>query len=163
MGSTVALRYHLDRLVSRRRQAIAWLSLPVAAAVVRYQPRYLPNVDLRQLVALVVGLGLVLVGARRPDRVIAAFIVVMPFQLFLQSWLYTRGVPFQVLQNAGYWKEFLVLGIFAAGWRGFVRRGRPADALDFLGLGLAAYVALFAIFPSLFSDIAPTDLLIRYT
>jgi O-antigen ligase len=164
MGSTGSeLRYHLDRLVSRRRTALAWIVLPVAAVIVRYQPRYLPHVDLRQLIAAVIGVGLVIVGAKRPDRAIAAFIILMPFQLFLQSWLFSRGLPLALLKNAGYWKEPLAVGVFAAGWRGYVRRGHHADALDILGLFFVAYVALFALFPALFSTIAPTDALIRYT
>src|SRR4051812_30265062 len=110
MALRPSLRDELDLLRARRRDAIAWLCLPIAAAVVRYQPRYFPQIDLRQLIALVLGVVLVLVGARRPDRAIAAFIIIMPFQLFLQSWLFARGVSLEVLRNAGYWKEGLVIG-----------------------------------------------------
>jgi hypothetical protein len=163
MTVPAGLRFRLDRLRSRPNEALVWACVPLTAAIVWYQPRYFPAIDLRQLVAAVLALALIVAAARRPDRAIAAFVIVMPFQLFAQSWLFSKGVPSAILRNAGYWKEAVALGLFAAGWRGYVARGRRADALDVLGLVYVGFVAMYAAVPLLFASEAPTDALIRYT
>jgi hypothetical protein len=147
------------RQINGRLARLAPWVVPIAVAglILVSRGRFLP-----QLIAGVLGLVLVALAARRPDRSILVLIVVLPFQALLLSWLYARGIPAPVLKGLSAWKEALGLGVVIAGVRGFVARRQRLDRLDLIGFAFVAVVGAYAIVPHLFAPAAPTGSDVRW-
>lgn len=141
---------------------LALWCLPAAAFIaVRYQ-RLLPGFSPAAAAAAILGVALVVLAARRPDRAILALVVFLPFQLFALSWLHARGMSLGLLRGAGYWKEAAVAGIVIAAVRDFRAAHRRLDPVDVLALAFLSFAAAYALAPRLFSEIAPLDTTVRY-
>jgi len=138
-----------------------WCLPPVAFITVRYQG-LVPGFSTATAAAAILGVALVLLAARRPDRALLALVIVLPFQLFVLSWLHARGMPLGLLRGIGYWKEAAVAGIALTAVRDFRRARRRLDAIDATALAFLSFAAAYALAPRLFSDIAPLDSTVRY-
>lgn len=111
---------------------------------------------LQRAVAGLIALIIVVLAARRPDLSLFALIVGLPFQSLVLAQLYTWGVPREIVRPLASWKEALAIGVIAAGVIGYRRGGHRLDRLDALGLVYVAIVGVYALFPQLFSSVAPT-------
>jgi hypothetical protein len=108
-------------------------------------------------VAGLVGLVIIVLAARRPDRSLIALIIGLPFQGLLLAQLYAWGMPAAIIRPMSAWKEALALGVIAAGIRGFAAGHRRLDKLDLLALAYVAVLGIYALVPQLFAASAPTD------
>jgi O-antigen ligase len=108
-----------------------------------FGPGHLPSAG--TLVTGLVGLGILLLAAKRPDRSLVVLIVLFPFQGLLLAELLSLGMPASIVRHLGAWKELLALGVVLAGLRSLIGSGRHLDALDRLALGFVALVALYAL------------------
>src|SRR5436305_9057084 len=132
-------RHRRDWLVA----GIVW-ALPVIVLVAIYfSPRHLLSAQ-TALTALV-GLGLLVLAAKRPGRSILILIVLFPFQTFILSLLYKAGLPGSLVYHLGSWKELLAMGVVIAGIKNLIATGGRLDKLDQLALGFVALVALYAL------------------
>lgn len=130
----------------------AWLTpFGVAALVIVASPSRLDVA-----VAALVGLGVIILVARRPDLGLLALIALLPFHSFFLAWIYALGVPASIVRPLGAWKEAVAIGVMVAGVRGLRIAGLRLDRLDFLGLAYVAAVAFYALAPRLFAATAPT-------
>ena len=148
-----------QRQINGRMARLApWIvPIVVAGLVLVGRGRFLP-----QLLAGTLGLVVIVLAARRPDRSILVLIVVLPFQAMLLSWLYARGIPAPAVKALSAWKEALGLGVVIAGVRGFVARHHRLDRLDLIGFAFVAVVGAYAIAPHLFASAAPTGSDVRW-
>jgi hypothetical protein len=92
------------------------------------------------------GIAVVIAVSRRPERALAALLVLVPFHLQLFSALYRLGVPADVARAGAQWKEIAIAGILLAGYQRARRDHHGLDALDrvalaYVGLGLLYLIA----------------------
>lgn len=131
--------------VERRRASglsSRWVGV-VAAVVPAVVARALVGLgllNLEQLIAAVLALGVLVLVARRPAAAVASLLVVLPFQLPLTALLFSVGVPGGVARMAALWKELVVLAIILAAWRR--SRDRGDDQPDGLDRCAGAFVIL---------------------
>jgi hypothetical protein len=160
-AEVMAARRSPSLLVPSATEVVLWC-LPAAAYIaVRYQ-RLLPGFSPATAAAAILGVALVVLAARRPDRALLALVLVLPFQLFALSWLHARGVSLGLLRGIGYWKEAAVAGILFTAVRDFRGAHRRLDAIDGTALAFLSFATAYALAPRLFSDIAPLDSTVRY-
>lgn len=128
----------------------AWLLPPLVALSVRYGHG-------RELLAIQVIIGIAVVGlvSRRPDRAILALVVGYPFNTFALSYLYAIGLPAGLVSVVSYWKEATVAGCVLAAVRCYWRGGHRFDRIDWLVTTYGGIVGLYYLFPRLF--VHPTD------
>jgi hypothetical protein len=121
--------------------AVLWLLPIVVIALVYFSPKHFVSAD--TAVTALVGLGVVAMAARWPDRSLIILIALLPFQGLLLAKLWAWGFPTSIVRHLGAWKETLALGVVIAGAHNFIASGRRADALDRLGLGFVAIAGLY--------------------
>lgn len=124
--------------------AVLWLLAILVILAVYFSPKHLISVN--TAVTGLLGLLVVMIAARWPDRSLLALIIILPFQGFILAKLYAWGMPAQLVRHLSAWKEALAIGVILSGLRNYLATGRRADALDRLGLGfvLSALVYLLA-------------------
>ncbi len=141
---SVARRYDLSPgLGSRATGGAVWLLTILVILAVYFSPRHL--ISPQTAVTGLVGLGIIAIAARWPDRSLIILIVLLPFQGFILAKLWAWGMPTSIVRHLGAWKESLAIGVIVAGIRNYLAGGRRADALDRVGLGFAVIVALYAV------------------
>ena len=137
-----------------------WLAPVAVYLTLKYLPR-LAIIDVPTLIAMIVGLGIVVLVARRPAPGLLLFGLLLPFNLVFFAQLYAWGVPAQLIKPLLWWKELILVGVVVAGIQGFIRSGRKPDRLDVVALSFVSLVGIYALFPRLFSAIAPMDSEVR--
>lgn len=154
----MSIQYAPRQINGRIARLAPWIvPIVVAGLILVGRERFLP-----QLLAGVLGLIVIVLAAKRPDRALLVLIVVLPFQALLLSWLYARGVPASALKSLSAWKELVGLGVVVAGVGGFVRQRQRLDRFDLVGLAFVAFIAAYAIAPRLFAPGAPTATDVRW-
>jgi hypothetical protein len=108
-------------------------------------------------IAGLVGLVIIVLAARKPDRALIVLIIGLPFQGLVLAQLYAWGMPAAIIRPMSAWKEALAIGVIVAGIRGFAAGHRRLDRLDLLALAYVAVLGIYALVPHLFSASAPTD------
>lgn len=109
-----------------------------------------PASGLVQLMAVLVGLGLIALVARFPGPAFLVLVVVIPFQIICMAALYRLGLPAAVVRPLGLWKEAVVIGLLLAGaHQVFTRRSR-LDGLDAAALVYVGFVTAYLLLPTLF-------------
>jgi len=133
--------------LARARSPLAGALLWLAAAGVIYLLYFGPvqTVSVTTAITGLLGLGVILLAARYPDRSLIALVVFLPFQGFVLARLWAWGVPTSIVRHLAAWKEALALGVILAGLRNYVTTGRRADVLDRLALAFVAIVALYLV------------------
>ena len=162
----------LDRALSRPRPvraravraavaaAVMW-GLPVLAIwAIYFSPRPVLSAD--KLLVYLLGLGVVVLAATRPDRSLIALVVLLPFQGLLLSKLWALGMPTSIVRHLSAWKEALALGVVLAGARSYIATGRRADLIDRLALTFVAIAGLYALLQSHFLPDAPSASNVRF-
>lgn len=139
--------------------ATAWLFPVLVIGLVYFSPRHVLSVN--TAVTGLVGLGIVLVAARYPDRSLIILIALLPFQGLILSKLWSLGAPTSVVSHLGAWKEALALGVIAAGARNYISTGRRADTVDRLALGFVGLAALYLVLQHTLIPSAPSPWRIR--
>lgn len=135
----------LRRGVVRGSSAIVWLApLVVAVAVRKYDGR------LEKPVLALIGLACVLLAARHPGRAVLGLIVGLPFSTFILAFLFSHGVPGNVVRILAFWKEALVGAILLAALRKARHEHHRLDALDVVALSFLAIGLLYYRAPRLF-------------
>lgn len=129
-----------------------WLVAIGLIVAVYFSPRHL--ISPQTAVTGLVGLCILAVAARWPDRSLIVLIVLLPFSGFILAKLWAWGVPVSVVRHASAWKETLALGVIVAGARNYLATGRRADAVDRLALALIAIIVLYMLAQKL---ITPSD------
>lgn len=112
-------------------------------------------------VAALLGLSVVVLGSRRPDRCLLMLAALLPFQVYALSFLYGLGVPAGIIRPLGAWKEALALAVVVAGLRAHRASGRKAGKVDHLAIWFLAGLSAYALLPRLFFTGAPLDLSVR--
>jgi O-Antigen ligase len=125
-------------------ETVVWLVPVLVICAVFFSPRHL--VSPSTAVTGLLGLGVVILAARRPDLSLTGLIVVLPFQGLLLAKLWALGMPAAVVSHLGAWKEALAIGVVVAGVRSLMATGRRLDAIDRLALAFVAFVTLYALF-----------------
>jgi hypothetical protein len=138
---------------TRRRSALLWL-LPVLVSMSLYL-YILPYGRGERAIAALLGLGIVAIASRRPDRALLAIIILLPFHQLLLAWLYRNGLSSSMVRSLAIWKEAMGMAIVVAGIRQFLLTGRRADLLDKLALAYIGIVVVYALFPHVFAPDAP--------
>lgn len=109
------------------------------------------NID--QVVGLAVAGALLIYLAGRPERIVRALLVVLPFQLILTASIYALGLNGSAVRMLGLWKEVAGAALVVAAGKAIAAAPRPVDALDRLGI---AYIGLGTAFlvgqPALVGD-----------
>jgi O-Antigen ligase len=123
--------------------AVVWALPVIVLGAVYVSPRHV--LSAQTAVTALVGLGIVVLAAKRPDRSILILIVLFPFQTFLLSLLYRAGLPGSLVYHLGSWKELLAIGVVIAGVRNLIATRTRLDALDQLALAFVSLVALYAV------------------
>lgn len=136
-----------------------WLLAVLVILAVYFSPTHL--ISVQTAITGLVGLGLIVIAARWPDRSLIALIVFLPFQGFILAKLWAWGMPTSVVRHMGAWKEALALGVILAGARHFLATGRRADALDRIALGFVAIVVLYLLAQAAFLPSAPSAFAVR--
>lgn len=121
---------------------LAWLLPILIIAVVYFSPRHI--ISAGTLVTGLLGLCLVLLAARRPDRSLIGLIIFLPFQGLILAKLWSWGLPASVVSHLGAWKETLASGVVLAGVRSLMATHRKLDAVDRLALAFVAFTVLYA-------------------
>jgi hypothetical protein len=133
---------------------IVWSLAPALIWLIYFAPVH--TVSVQTAVTGLLGLGIVTLAARRPDRSLIVLIVLLPFQGFLLARLWAWGVPTSLVRHLAAWKEALSLGVVAAGIRAYLASGRRADLLDRLALGFVAIAALYLLAQATIVPSAPS-------
>ncbi|MEQ1788541.1 MAG: O-antigen ligase family protein, partial [Acidimicrobiales bacterium] len=123
--------------------------------------RELPPPLVEKGAGAMVAVALLALAYLRPGGALVVLAVFLPLQTLAFPWLWSRGVPAEILRPGSALKEVLLLGVAAAALAERHRTGRRADRIDRLALVYLGFVTLYLLFPRLFSSIAPTDLDIR--
>lgn len=123
--------------------AVMWLLATGLILAIYFSPRHL--ISAQTALTGLVGLCLLLVAARWPDRSLILLIVFLPFSGFILAKLWALGMPTSVVRHMSAWKETLALGVVLAGARNYIATGRRADTLDRLGVGLIAIIVLYIL------------------
>ena len=139
--------------------AVLWPLAVLVILAIYYSPVHL--ISVQTAITGLVGMGVVALAARWPDRSLVLLVALLPFQGFILAKLWAWGLPTPVVRHLGAWKEALALGVILAGIRGYLAGGRRADALDRLALGFVAIVAVYLLFQSLIVPGAPAPLSTR--
>ena len=131
--------------------AVCWGLAGLAILAIYASPKHL--ISVQTAITGLLGLGVVAIAARWPDRSLIALIILLPFNVFILAKLWSWGVPASLVRHLSGWKEALAIGVVVAGIRNYLATGRRADALDRIGLGFVAIVVLYllaqkAILPS---------------
>ena len=137
---------------------LVWLA-PVAVFFIVSIGAALNQLDYATGAAL--GIVVILLVARRPDLGLLGLVIFLPFQQILFSLAFHFGLSAPIVRQGGSWKEALAIGVVIAGARGFRAAHKRLDLLDKLGLAFIALALLYAAFPQLFADTAPTASNIR--
>jgi len=136
-----------------------WLAALAAIWLIVLAPT--PVVSLSTAIVGLLGLGVVVAAARRPDRSLLILIVLLPFQSLILARLYAAGVPASIVRHASAWKEALAIGIVLAGARSFYATGRRADKVDRLALGFVALAALYLLLGPTIVPGSPSSMSVR--
>lgn len=136
-----------------------WLAALVTIWVVLLSPRHV--VSAGTAIVGLLGVGVVVLAARHPDRSLLILIVLLPFQALILARLYAAGVPASIVRHASAWKEALALGVVLAGARGFYASGRRADKVDRLALGFVALAAVYLLLGPTIVPGAPSSMSVR--
>lgn len=120
-----------------------WLLAILVILAVYFSPRHLISVN--TAITGLVGLGVIAIAARWPDRSLIVLIVLLPFEGLILARLWGWGVPTSIVRHLGAWKESLAIGVIVAGIRNYLATGRRADALDRIGLGFVAVVVIYLL------------------
>ena len=136
-----------------------WLAAIAVIWVVLLSPRHVVSVS--TAIAGLLGLGVVIAAARRPDRSLLILIVLLPFQSFILAKLWAMGMPGSLVRHLSAWKEGLAIGIVLAGFRHFLATGRRADTVDRLALGFVALAAVYLVAGSAIVPSAPSSMSVR--
>ena len=139
--------------------ALVWALPLLVIGLVYFSPRHIASPSTVLTGAL--GLGIVILAARRPDLSLLGLIVVFPFQGLILAKLWSWGLPASVTSHLGAWKESLALGVVLAGVRNLLATEDRLDLLDALALGFVAIVVLYAAFQSTIIPGAPSASNIR--
>lgn len=150
---------------------LALVSAPIADRARRFAPHIalaggvwlsttqLPWSALIQLAGLLVAVGVVACGVRRPDLVAASLIVLLPVQVLALAWLYALGVPAPAVSGLSALKELLTASLFLAGILGFARApSRRLDTLDRLALAIVGLVAVYLVLGPIITPNTPGGL-----
>jgi O-antigen ligase/polysaccharide polymerase Wzy-like membrane protein len=148
----IALGERIGAEVARRRRTIdpivlaVWCATPVVAALVvdKFSTR------IEKPIAILFGIGFLVVAARRPGRTLVAMIILLPFEQFILGFLFGIGVPGAVLRLAGYWKEAVVAAIAIAAVRNIRIHRRHIDWLDATAIAYLLVVLLYYLLPHAF-------------
>lgn len=152
---------HLNAHTWRARLAagavLPWLAAIAVIWVVFLSPRHV--ISPTTAVTGLLGLGVVVLAAKRPDRSLILLVALLPFQSFILAKLWALGVPTTIVRHGSAWKEALAVGVIVAGIRGFLASGRRADTLDRVGLAFVGLVVVYliaqgAILPSVHSTLS---------
>jgi hypothetical protein len=138
---------------------LTWLVPVLIIALIYFSPKHI--VSASTAVTGLIGLGVVLVAARWPDRSLIVLIVLLPFQGFILAKLWAWGMPTSIVRHVGAWKEALALGVVVAGARNYIASGRRADAVDRLGLAFVAVALLYLALQHTIIPDAPSSSSIR--
>lgn len=154
--STARITNGSHRLV----ELVPLLAPVILLAVARQYPAPLSIVLPRALIA-VLAVGVVAAASRRPDRCLAALAALMPFQVFVPSFLLASGVPKIAVRALGGWRELLGLAIVVAAVRHAQRHRHRLDRVLVLGVAYLLLTGAYALVPTLFAADAPADVQIR--
>lgn len=136
-----------------------WI-FPVAVIwLIYFSPRHIVSAD--KAIAYLIGVGIIILASRRPDRSLIILILFLPIGPMVLAKLFALGLPEAVVAHLSAWKECLALGVVVAGARNFIARGRRADTLDRVALGFVALVALYAALQQVFVPGAPSPLNVK--
>jgi hypothetical protein len=136
-------------------EALPWL-LGVAVIGAIYGPEH-DVLSARTAITALLGLGVVVLAAKRPDRSLILLVLLLPFSDFILSELYRLGAPESIVRHASAWKETLAVGIVLAGARAYVAEGRRADVLDRLAVAFVALIALYLVAQKVIVPGTPTS------
>jgi hypothetical protein len=127
-----------------RRGGWAWGLPLVVAVIVKIEPH-----KIETLIGAMLGLGLVVLTARRPQTAILVLVSVLPFQIFILSYLFKLGMPASLVRDLGYWKEGITAGLVVAAFRKGPWARPKLDYLAILGLLYIGIVLLYRLAPHL--------------
>lgn len=139
--------------------ALVWALPVVVIGLIYFSPRHIASPT--TALTGVVGLGILVLAARRPDLSLLGLIVIFPFQGLILAKLWSWGLPASVDSHLGAWKESLALGVVLAGVRNLIATDDRLDLLDALALGFVAIVVLYAVFQATIIPGAPSASNIR--
>lgn len=139
----IAPRHLFDDWTSPER--LAWLAPPGVFVAVLLSP-----VPIEMMVAGVLGLGLILVLARRPMIPLIGLVVGLPVSQLVLAALFRIGVPRALVRPLGQWKEAAVAAVVLAALARWRRDKPPLDLLDKLALGYVAIGVVYLVLPGLF-------------
>src|SRR5579859_3093442 len=139
--------------------ALVWVLPVVVIGLIYFSPRHIASPS--TVLTGVVGLGIVILAARRPDLSLLGLIIFLPFQGLILAKLWSWGLPASVDSHLGAWKESLALGVILAGVRNLLATEDRLDLLDALALSFVAIVVLYAAFQSTIIPGAPSASNIR--
>lgn len=126
-------------------ERLAWLAPPAIFVVVLRSP-----FPIAQLVAVALGLGLIVVLARRPMIPLIGLVIGLPLSQLVLAALYRIGTPRALVRPLGQWKEAAVAAIVLAALVRWRRDRPPLDVLDKLALGYVAIGIVYLVLPGLF-------------
>ncbi|HEY1522619.1 MAG TPA: O-antigen ligase family protein [Solirubrobacteraceae bacterium] len=141
------------------RGTLIWALPVVVIGLIYFSPRHI--ISPSTLLTGVVGLGIVILAARRPDLSLLGLIVIFPFQGLLLAKLWAWGLPAGVDSHLGAWKEALALGVVLGGIRNLLATEDRLDRLDALALAFVAIVVLYTAFQTSIVPGAPSASNIR--
>jgi hypothetical protein len=128
-----------DARTHRRRNLAAALGPPFVIYLALGS--YLVNAV--QLLGLAIGVCVMVLMARRPERTLWLLVAILPFQVPLSALVY-RVLPDRgAVRMIGLWKEAAFAALVIAAWMAIQRAGRRLDRLDRLCL---AYLVLGTVF-----------------
>ncbi|MGH9186392.1 MAG: O-antigen ligase family protein [Acidimicrobiales bacterium] len=103
-------------------------------------------------------LPLLLVAARHIERSILILVALMPFQTVVLSWLYSLGLPAELVANLRYWRDLLVVAILIGVLARRADADQRMDALDRVAIAYILVVAAYVALPRFLAPDAPLRL-----
>lgn len=98
-------------------------------------------------IGVLIGLGVVILAARRPALTLTILILAFPFEDFILGFLFGLHVPFAVLRALGDWKELTAAVLVITALRKHREAPRRLDRIDAAAAAYLLCIAAWYVFP----------------